>query len=418
MKVGKILKKKIYKILAATVALSVILTGCVGGGSKPKNAIAKVGKKYITAEDVNKQYYEVIIQYLQMGMNMPDESTEEGKEIVKTVREKIVEGIVFKEAKLEVAKKEKIKVTEEEVNAAIDENIKNAGGEDALKEFLKQEGITEEEFRKEQFTLFEENSYLTKLDEKLEKDNKPSKKEIIKFAEENKKDYFPVYNADHILYSINTDEGTPVADEEKAKIKAEAEALLKSMNSGEVKFYDKFGELVEKTGDDTEKTEVDTAIIAQPLGYFDGATMVEAFTNAVKDMKPETLNEAIVETEFGYHIIKLNEKITKLNDLDEEFRKDVEEKIKGRIVDEKISDLIEKEKKSLGVTYFNAEGEKVDSIEKAVKSFDFNKIAEEAEKEKVDSKDETKENTTDATEATENVNQEAKESTESTETAE
>lgn len=389
------MKKRIYKVLTATLALSVLVTGCAGAGSKPKNAIAKIGKTYITADEVNEQYNNIMMQYMQMGMPMPDETTAEGKEVVQSVREKIVEGIIFKEAKLSVAKKEKIEVTEDEVNEAIDGNIENAGGEEALKAYLDQIGKTKEEFRKEQYILFEENSYLTKLDEKLEKEYKPSKKDLEKYEKENAKDYFPIYNADHILYSTKTEEGTSVSDEDKAKIKAEAEAALKAMNDGEVKFEDRFKELSEKIGEEMEKTPEGTAVVAQPLGDFDEKTMVEEFTTAVKDMEAGKISEEVVETEFGYHIIKLNTKANELKDLEGDSKKNMEEKMKAAIVDSKIADTIEKEEKALKTTFYNEKGDKVDSVKEAVKSFDFNKIEEEAAKAK--SKKEDKKETTEET---------------------
>lgn len=421
------MKNKIIKIAAGVMTLSLILTGC--GGSKPKNAIAKVGDKYITAEEVNTNFQSAVSQQMMYtGVNPFDESTDEGKEAALNQRKEILEGLIFNETALKLAESKKIEVEEKEVEKAIDDQVEQAGGQEAVNEMLKAQGMTEEEFREEMSEYFNIQMTFSKLQEKLEEELTPSDKEIDEKLEEEKDNYLPVYNADHILYSTKDDMNETITDEaEIAKIKEEAQAVLEQLNSGEVSFQDKFDEIknkndasMESTSEDEEneiaKTVGNTALLAQPLGDFGEDAMVETFTEAVKEMEPETISSELVETEFGYHIIRLNSKATKISEANEEYLKNVKEQISTNILNEKINEEIEKEEKSLKVKYYDQEGKEVDDVEEALKSFDFNKITEEQAKE-AEEKAKKSEKSTEANEetnATENTEQPSTESVEET----
>lgn len=428
------MKNKIIKIAAGVMTLSLILTGC--GGSKPKNAIAKVGDKYITAEEVNTNFQSAAAQQMMYtGVNPFDESTEEGKEAALNQRKEILEGLIFNETALKLAESKKVKIEDEEVEKAIDDQVEQAGGKEAVNEMLKAQGMTEEEFREEMREYFNIQMTFSKLQEKLEEELTPSDKEIDKKLEEEEDNYLPVYNADHILYSTKDEANETITDEvEIAKIKEEAQAVLEQIKSGEVSFQDKFDEIknkndasMESTSEDEEneiaKTVGNTALLAQPLGDFGEDAMVETFTEAVKEMEPETTSSELVETEFGYHIIRLNAKANKISEASEDYLKNVKEQISTNLLNEKINEEIEKEEKSLKIKYYNQDGKEVDDIEKALKSFDFNKITEEQEKEaeeKAKKKEEATEakEGTNATEATEEPSTEAVEETEATENTE
>ncbi|QQK08598.1 SurA N-terminal domain-containing protein [Miniphocaeibacter halophilus] len=428
------MKNKIIKIAAGIMTLSLILTGC--GGSKPKNAIAKVGDKYITAEDVNTNFQGAVSQQMMYtGVNPFDESTEEGKEAALNQRKEILEGLIFNETALKLAESKKINIEEEEVEKAIDDQVEQAGGKEAVNEMLKAQGMTEEEFREEMKEYFNIQMTFSKLQEKLEEELTPSDKEIDKKLEEDKDNYLPVYNADHILYSTKDDTNETITDEaEIAKIKEEAQAVLEQVNSGEVSFQDKFDEIKNKNDASMEnpseegegeiaKTVGNTALLAQPLGDFGEEAMVETFTEAVKKMEPETINSELVETEFGYHIIRLNSKATEISEASEDYLKNVKAQISTNLLNEKINEEIEKEEKALKIKYYDKDGKEVDDMEKALKSFDFNKISEEQAKEaeekakknekSTEAKEEEKstesteqsstENTAETTESTENT---------------
>jgi peptidyl-prolyl cis-trans isomerase D len=98
--------------------------------------------------------------------------------------------------------------------------------------------------------------------------------------------------ASHIL--IKVDEGTDEAV--RAEKKAFAEKLLEEVKAGK-----DFAELARVNSDDAA-----SAVKGGNLGYFTRGSMVKPFEQAAFNMKPGDISD-VVETTFGYHIIKVEE---------------------------------------------------------------------------------------------------------------
>lgn len=369
------MKKFTKKILMGVLTTSLLLTGCGKGGKKPSNAIAKVDGEYISAEQVQ-EYFSYYKQQMAMyGQNNNfDEETEEGKKAAQGIREEILKSLVMQEKTVKLAKNEGVKVTDDEVNTSIDNLIEQAGGEDSLKKYLKETGQTEEEFRKEQFKSFEKQNYLTKLDEKLKEKFKPKDEDIKKRIEEDKDTLLPVYNANHILFSIMDENGQPITDEAKIEeIKQEAQKKLDEVKTDKAKFEAAFKDYKDKE----EKTTSGTFIKAEELGNFSGGDMVPEFSEAVKAMNPGEISQELVKTQFGFHIIQEISKATEFDELDKDF---YENQIKAKYVDmileEEISKYKQEETDKIEVEYYDKDGNVVDDAGKAIASFDFSKIVD------------------------------------------
>lgn len=102
------------------------------------------------------------------------------------------------------------------------------------------------------------------------------------------------YETSHILFRTSSDTGAALSDEEKAEKKAKAEDTLNRIKAGE-DFETLAKELSEDTGtkDNGGKYTV----------YMDSKTE-ENYVNAAKSMNVGDV--VLVESSFGYHVIKLN----------------------------------------------------------------------------------------------------------------
>lgn len=98
--------------------------------------------------------------------------------------------------------------------------------------------------------------------------------------------------ASHIL--IAADKGLPAAERQKAK--AQADSLLEQLRRNPSSFAD----LARKNSQDPGSAER-----GGDLDYFTRGAMVKPFDDAVFAMKPGEISN-VVETEFGYHIIRLD----------------------------------------------------------------------------------------------------------------
>ena len=96
----------------------------------------------------------------------------------------------------------------------------------------------------------------------------------------------------HILLTV--DKSAPAAD--KAKVKAQAEAILKEVRANPAKF----AELAKARSQDPG-----SAANGGDLGFFGRGVMTKPFESVAFAMKQGQISE-VVETEFGYHILQLN----------------------------------------------------------------------------------------------------------------
>lgn len=78
--------------------------------------------------------------------------------------------------------------------------------------------------------------------------------------------------------------------------KADAEAVIKELNKGA-----DFAELAKK------KSTGPTGKNGGDLGWFEAKTMVKPFADAVKGMKKGSYTKTPVQTQFGWHVIKLED---------------------------------------------------------------------------------------------------------------
>jgi peptidyl-prolyl cis-trans isomerase D len=122
--------------------------------------------------------------------------------------------------------------------------------------------------------------------------------------------------AQHILVSVAA--GATPEQDAAARAKAE-EALQKARGGAD------FAELVRQYSDEPGAAER-----AGDLGFFGRGQMVPEFENAVFSMQPGAVSD-LVKTQFGYHVIKVNEKKPESVRTFEEVRPEIE----GRLADER-----------------------------------------------------------------------------------
>lgn len=223
------------------------------------------------------------------------------------------------------------------------------------------------------------NLLMAGLNDKLVEKYQPTDEEIEKQINDNKKKYTE-YNASHILIK-NTDEtGQKLKGEELKAKKEEAEAILKEIKDG-----GDFEAIAKEKSEDGSKEN------GGNLGNFYAEKMVKPFAKALEKLEVGQVSD-IVETEFGYHIIKLNSKEEDPAKFDEDYKKEITEEIKTTTIQENAQKELEKTKKEMKARIFeNAEGLKVDKLETEEDKKDEAKDDNKKEESKEEVKEETKE---------------------------
>jgi len=133
--------------------------------------------------------------------------------------------------------------------------------------------------------------------------------------------------ASHIL--INADKAAPAAERDKAR--AKAQELLAAVQQSP----DKFAELARKNSQDTG-----SAAKGGDLDFFARGAMVKPFEEAVYVLKKGEIS-GVVETEFGFHIIRLTDIKQPKQQSFEEMRPSLEADVRRQLAQRKFAEAAE-----------------------------------------------------------------------------
>ena len=327
------MKKTLMKMGLAALSVTLLMTGCQ---QKPEGAVAKVGDEIITEEEVN-TYMDSLKSYY--GEEMFNEETDQGKSIVAEAKNNIVEALINQKAMDKILADNDVAVDEAEVDEMINSMKEQMGGEEAFNQLLEAQGVTMDELKQQ----YMENLKATKFNEFIMEKYAPTEEEIMDYFNKNKDDYIQ-YNASHIL--ITPDQAPPAEGEEMPDPE---QAMVQAKEKADAVFAD------------AQKEGVDFARLAQQqsqdpgsaenggnLGYFIPSTMVEQFGKALGDMDVDEIVGPI-ESEFGYHIIKLHEKEENFENYQDEVKEQVKQDITSKITQQKSEELINQYRRDMGV---------------------------------------------------------------------
>lgn len=156
-----------------------------------------------------------------------------------------------------------------------------------------------------------------KIDPKLFEDKIDiSENDIKSYYEANKDSQFKEkeqVRARHILIKLPTG----ASEEERKKLRQKAEKILKEAKSGA-----DFAELAKKYSEDEGTKDK-----GGDLGYFTKGRMVPEFERAAFSLKPGEISD-IVETQYGFHIIKVEDKKPERVKSLDEVRDEIERKLR------------------------------------------------------------------------------------------
>jgi parvulin-like peptidyl-prolyl isomerase len=140
--------------------------------------------------------------------------------------------------------------------------------------------------------------------------------------------------ASHILIKVNF--GATEAEKKKAKEKAEQ--ILEWLKKGE-----KFETLAAQYSDDKQ-----SKAMGGSLGYIKKGQMPKSFDEAAFSMKPGQISE-VVETDFGYHIIRIEDHKDAATKTFDEVKDSILEQMKKEKAKSEVEEFIKKVEKDAGM---------------------------------------------------------------------
>jgi peptidyl-prolyl cis-trans isomerase C len=214
--------------------------------------------------------------------------------------------------------------TEQEVDAELKSQKERFGGDAELQKALDSQGLTVDDLR---LQLKKEIAIQNLVEKQFLPGITVSDEEKHKFYEENASQMKrpPQFRVAHILIGIDE----KATEEQKAEAKKKATAIHGMLEAGQ-----DFGDLAKRNSDDPGSKEN-----GGELPWMSPGQTVPEFEKAALALKPGELSP-VVETQFGYHIIRMNETreagvvpYEEVQDRIDEFlkRKGLQQKIQGEI---------------------------------------------------------------------------------------
>jgi peptidyl-prolyl cis-trans isomerase SurA len=291
------MQTKAMWICAIVLLLSFGLVSCKSGPKMTADTAAIINQKEIKLAEVEK--------LLQSKAKQSNQTL--SPEEAQTLRLDILHQLIDDEILMQQAAKEKLEATEAEINKKFTDFKKNFT-EERFQQSLKDQGLTADDIREE----LKKNSTIEKFyNEKITSKISVYEAEISDFFNKNKQKYnLPeTWHVCHILILPKSDQAKVEGDMKGFDAKTVQEAqdrvlsVLKRVLGGE-----DFQVVARDNSDDPT-----SAPSGGDLGFISTQQMEQqlgpAFREAVRSMKPgETFAKPIV-TQYGFHIVKLLEKV-------------------------------------------------------------------------------------------------------------
>jgi len=300
----------------------------VADSKKDDSMAAKVNGTTISHADVDQAVDALLNRY--GGQVAPEQ-----KAAMKSMLWKqALESLVNQRLLLQEAERGGIQPDEKAVDAQMKEISGRFPDSETFRKTLASQGVSEELLRHD---VGQDLKIQALLEKKVPKTQSPSDAEIAEFYKKNQEQFKTPERAraSHILIAVKPGE----SDQDRSQKRMRIEALRKEIEKGS-----DFAKLASENSDCPSKAQ------GGDLGFFERGKMTKAFETAAFAMKVGQLSD-VVETEFGYHLIKLTgHEDAQTTSLDKARDKvasylDNEKKQKG------ISDYLQKLRSSAKVEY-------------------------------------------------------------------
>lgn len=306
------MKKVLYLGLVMVLCFSMI-------GCSNSNAF-KVGETEFSNEEVDK-----VKSILTATQSYTDADYlaqfKESKDNDDKIKQEVISYMIDNEVVYQQAQKDKIKVTDDEVNQKYSQIEKMLDTNQEYKKLLDDAGV-DEDYLKE---TIKKDLAVQKYRENFEQDLKVTDKEVEKYYKEHKDEFKEEsVEAYHILVSTLDDNNKPVDDSKKEELKSKAESLLKEIKNG-----GDFEKIAKENSDDKSSGKK-----GGYLGYFTKDSKNAQFTKEAFKLEKGQVSD-VFETPFGYEIVKVTNKKTEQKSLE-----DSREEIVNRILADKYLDQV------------------------------------------------------------------------------
>jgi len=314
---GKKYFKKCCLILVAFWGVGLWSPAIAQDKTVPSEKAASVNGSIITTKQLGREMKQVQQRLASQGKQLTDSELSE-------IKKDLLESLINRELIHQESRRQKISAEESDVAAQFDGLKKRFPNEAEFNKALQQMDISEAEIK---------NQIRQELDLKAFIDKNFSQK--ISVSEPEMRAYYDLHpdffkqpekiRASHILIKVD-----PQADSaQKTESRQQLEQVQQKIDAGE-----DFGALAKAFSQGPSSSR------NGDLGYFGRGQMVKPFEEAAFALKPGEVS-GIVETTFGYHLIKVFDKKPETTATFDQVKNKIEQYLKQEKIRKEIGELIE-----------------------------------------------------------------------------
>jgi peptidyl-prolyl cis-trans isomerase C len=339
----QVLRKSALRPIVVTLAFTIALSGTAFAAGKKKTVtkktsasssttaaiVAKVNGAPITRTELDRA-----MKFMLAQNKVKQELTVEQR---KEAEKAVVDQLISAELLYQAAVKLNIPDIDKRVESQVSQGRSKFPSQEVYEKALKENGLTEsniKEFARKE--IYINNLIETQVASKITVSEADAKKfyddNISKFKQPE------TVQASHILIGVDAN----ASSEDKNKAKQKAEALLKRVKAGE-----DFATLAK------ENSSCPSAQQGGNLGYFSKGQMVPEFDSVAFSLKPGETSD-VVETKFGYHIIKVVDKKPAGTISFPEAKEEIINYLKIQKIQQGINEYVEKLRKEATISLINS----------------------------------------------------------------
>ncbi|MFW6139626.1 MAG: peptidylprolyl isomerase [Spirochaetota bacterium] len=243
----------------------------------------------VNGEEISRDYFEMRVDIVQKGMSQQGQVPDEAQ--MNEIKTQTLENLIDSELLYQESQKRGISVESEKVSEQFEAITSKFSSEEEFQSAIKEMGYTEQSLKED---IKREIAITNLIEQEIQKDITVKEEELKQFYEENSQ-YFQEpeqVQASHILIAVDDPSDTKQKEQALQKI-TEVEQKLEA---GE-----EFKALAK------EYSEGPSASKGGNLGFFKRGEMDKSFEEAAFSLKPGQTS-GIVETRFGYHLIKVTDR--------------------------------------------------------------------------------------------------------------
>jgi peptidyl-prolyl cis-trans isomerase C len=324
MKIGFF--KRFSTIAATVVCFSImILKPCSGVAEETSDSkVALVNGTVINQAEFDRELMAASRQFLKNGAKLNQQQLLE-------FRKQVLESLIGQELILQESSKKGIKVEDKTINEELAKMKQKYPNEEAFNTALKKASLSENKLKSDLRKKMVIQKY---IDDELALSTNVSDEEIKSFYDSHPESFTKPeqVRARHILIKVDSNAGEAQKKEARKKLAAVQARLKKGED---------FAELAKKFSEGPSKSK------GGDLGLFRRGQMVKPFEEVAFALPVGQVSD-IVETQFGYHLIKVEEKIPasiiKFDEIKERLKAFLQQRKIGAKVQAHIAQLKEKAK--------------------------------------------------------------------------